>query len=65
MADEVIKELWRIKDGMAEQFGYSPAALVAHLRAKKRSEGERVVDLRKTRKADEQIPRSDTTKPRD
>jgi hypothetical protein len=64
MPDEVIKELWKIKDGIAQQYGYNAAALVAHLRAKKRTEGERISDLRKTRKTGGTIAPSDAPNPR-
>jgi len=46
MADEVIGELWKIKDSIAREHGYDIEAFAAHLRNRKRSEGDRVVDLR-------------------
>jgi len=52
MADEIIKELWKIKDDMAREFQYDPAALVAHLRTKKRPEVERVTDSETERRTD-------------
>ena len=54
MSDEIIKELWRIKDSIAREHGYDLEALVAHLQTKKRPEGQRVVDLRAIRGAAEQ-----------
>ena len=45
MPDEIIKELWQIKDSIAREHGYDIDALVAYLQAKKRREGQRVVDL--------------------
>ena len=51
MPDELIEELWRIKDGMAREHGYDVDALVAHLRARERAESRRVVDLRAAREA--------------
>jgi hypothetical protein len=54
MSDEIIKELWQIKDSIVQEHGYDLEALVAHLQAKKRSEGQRVVDLRAIRGAAEQ-----------
>jgi len=64
MPDEVIKELWEIKDSIARQHGYDLEALVAHLRARKTPEGERVVDLRAMRRATEQRAPADAAKPR-
>jgi hypothetical protein len=54
MSDEIIKELWQIKDGIAREYGYDIEALVAHLQTKKTTEGQRVVDLRARRRAAEQ-----------
>ena len=34
MSDEIIKELWQIKDNIAREHGYDIDALVAHLRTK-------------------------------
>ncbi len=33
MADEIIKELWKIKDDIAEEFGYDVKVFVSKLRA--------------------------------
>ena len=54
MVDEIIRELWEIKDGIAREHGYDVDALVAHLRAKQRPEAQRVVDLHTLRKNAEQ-----------
>lgn len=54
MSDEIIKELWQIKDNIAREHGYDLEALVAHLQTKKRPEGQCVVDLRAIREAAEQ-----------
>lgn len=45
MSDEIIKELWQIKDSIAQEHGYDIEALVAHLQTKKRTKGQKVVDL--------------------
>ena len=45
MPDEIIKELWQIKDSIAREHGYDIRALVAHLQSKKRAKGQQVVDL--------------------
>ena len=36
MSDEIIKELWQIKDSIAQEHGYDIETLVAHLQTKKR-----------------------------
>jgi hypothetical protein len=54
MSDEIITELWQIKDSIAREHGYDLEALVAHFQTKKRPEGQRVVDLRAIRGAAEQ-----------
>ena len=64
MPDEIIKELWQIKDGIAREHGYDIEALVAHLQAKERPTGQRVVDLRAGREAAEQGAPADADKPR-
>ena len=46
MKDEIIQEVWRAKDAVAARHGHSVKRLVEHLRAKERSSGARVVDLR-------------------
>jgi len=56
MADEIIEELWSIKDGIAREHDYHVDALVAHLTALAPSPGRRVVDLRATRAAERERP---------
>ena len=56
MADEIIEELWNIKDGIAREHDYDVDALVPHLTAFAPSPGQRVVDLRATRAADQERP---------
>ncbi len=64
MADEIIAELWQIKDNIAREHDYDLGALVAHLQTKERPAGQRVVDLRAMRDA-EQGASADPDKPRD
>ena len=45
MSDEIIKELWQIKDNIAQEHGYDIETLVTYLQTKKRMEGQKVVDL--------------------
>jgi len=54
MADQIIKELWKIKDDIAKEYGYDVKALVVHLRAKKHEGDQQVVDLRSMKQAAEQ-----------
>ena len=59
MADEIIEELWKIKDGIANEHGYDIKALVAHLRAKKHKTDQQVVDLRAMKQAAERGVQTD------
>lgn len=45
MADEIIEELWKIKDDIAQEYGFNLDLLVAHLRAKERSTEQNIVNL--------------------
>ena len=53
MFDEIIEELWRIKDGIAREHGYDVERLAAGLRSREPAPGRRVVDLRAVREAGE------------
>ena len=59
MADEIIKELWKIKDGIAQEHGYDVDTLVAHLRTRKREGDHQVVDLRSMKETVEQRAQAD------
>ena len=54
MVDEIITELWKVKDAIAKEYGCDVKSLVAHLRAKRREDDNRVVDLRSMKQAAEQ-----------
>lgn len=54
MADEIIKELWKIKDGIANEHGHDVKALVAYLKTKKHEGNSQVVDLRSIKQTAEQ-----------
>jgi hypothetical protein len=54
MADEIIKELWKIKDAIANEYGCDVKALVAHLRAKEHEGEQQVVNLRHMKQTAEQ-----------
>ena len=53
MADEIIEELWKIKDGIAREHDYNIDALVAQLKTKRLSTGQKVVDLRGKKTAEQ------------
>ena len=59
MADEIIKELWEIKDAIANEYGCDVKALVAHLRAKKHEGDKQAVDLRSIKQTAEQRAQTD------
>ncbi len=54
MADEIIKELWQIKDRIACEHGYDIDALVAYLRSRKHIGTHQIVDLRSMQETAEQ-----------
>ena len=45
MSDTIIEELWRIKDGIAQEHGYDVRALAAYLQNKERTKSRQVVNL--------------------
>ncbi len=59
MADDIIKELWKIKDAIANEYGFDVRALAAHLRAKKQEGDQPVVDLRSIKQTAEQLFQAD------
>ena len=54
MTDEIIQELWRIKDGIAQDHGYDLDMLVAYLRGKERAGVHHVTDPRSIKETAEQ-----------
>ena len=54
MADEIITELWKVKDAIAKEYGCDVKSLVAHLRAKKREGDNRVINHRSMKQVAEQ-----------
>lgn len=46
MSDEIIEELWRIKDDIAREYNYDLDLIVANLRNKKNLENQKTVNLR-------------------
>jgi len=53
MTDEIIAELWAIKDEIAREHDYDLDALVAQVQTKQRTKQRRVVDLRAIKKVAE------------
>lgn len=45
MADEIITELWRIKDQLAREFNYDVVALAREMQRRGRASGRPLVDL--------------------
>jgi len=45
MADEIIQELWKIKDAIADEHGCNLDSLSVYLRSRKHAENQRVVKL--------------------
>ncbi len=60
MPDEIIQELWQIKDSMARECEYDIDMLVDHLQTRQRTADQKVVDLRAMKEASE---RTVSTKP--
>ncbi len=59
MTDEIIEELWRIKDNIARDHGYDLDALVASLQGKERAGDHQVIDTRSVRETAEQSTPAD------
>ena len=60
MADEIIKELWRIKDSISKEYHCDVKAFVSYLRGKKHEGDQRVVDLRSSKQTAEQDAQADS-----
>jgi hypothetical protein len=59
MPDEIIGELWKVKDAIAEEYGCDVKALVAHLKKRKHGAGREPVDLKAMNLAAEQDAQAD------
>jgi len=64
MADEIIKELWEIKDDIAREHGYDIDALVGDLQSKRRAKDQQAVDLCARKRATEQDASQDAGRSR-
>lgn len=51
MSDEIIEELWRIKDEIAREHGYNVESLAAYFQGKERTGERQVMDLQSMKKA--------------
>lgn len=65
MADEIIRELWRIKEEIAREHGNDIDRLVAYFRSRPRQPGERYVDLSDSGRATTEQERSAERQTRD
>ena len=54
MSDEIIEELWQIKDSIAREHDYDIESLVAYLQSKPRPADQQVVDLSALKRAADQ-----------
>ncbi len=54
MSDEIIEELWQIKDSIARELDYDIESLVAYLQSKQRPADQQVVDLSALKRAADQ-----------
>ncbi len=45
VSDEVLREVWRIKDELSESYGYDIEKLFADIQKKQRLSGRRIVNL--------------------
>ena len=54
MSDEILEELWQIKDSMAQEHDYDVEILAVHLQSIHRPVGQPVVNLRAQRKSADQ-----------
>lgn len=59
MADEIIEELWKIKDSIAEEYGCNVKALVAHLKSRKPEQDQQNIDLRRMKLTADQDAQAD------
>jgi len=49
MTDEIIRELWQIKEDIASEHSYDVKRLVKYLKEKERNGNHKIVDLRSKR----------------
>ncbi len=59
MTDEIIKELWHIKDNIARDYGYDLDALAAYLQGKERTGYHHIIDPRLVQETAEQSAPAD------
>ena len=64
MSDQIIEELWQIKDSIAREHDYDIESLVAHLQTRQQAAGRQVVDLSALRRTAAQGAPRAADKPR-
>jgi hypothetical protein len=50
MKNEILEEIWRVKDALAAKYGYNIDAMFRDLRAREKTSDRRYVDLSKPRR---------------
>jgi hypothetical protein len=50
MKNEILEELWRVKDALAKKYNYDVDAMFRDLREREKTSGHRYVDLSKPRR---------------
>jgi hypothetical protein len=50
MKNEILEEIWRVKDALAAKYDYNIDAMFRDLRAREKTSGHRYVDLSKPRR---------------
>jgi hypothetical protein len=64
MPDEILTELWKIRDAIAKEHGNDLDSLVAYLRSKEKLDSQGVVDLHAARTTADKSPPVDVDKAR-
>ena len=55
MNDEIIREIWQIKDAIGKEFNYNLRSMGAELRRRQNAKGKQIVDLSLKRKKRQRI----------
>jgi hypothetical protein len=50
MKNEILEEIWRVKDALAAKYNYNIEAMFRDLREREKTSGHRYVDLSKPRR---------------
>ncbi|MCD6224647.1 MAG: hypothetical protein J7K32_03825 [Deltaproteobacteria bacterium] len=55
MNDEIIREIWQIKDAIGKEFNYNLRSMGAELKRRQNAKGKQIVDLSLKRKKRQRI----------